>query len=1005
MSGQETNVTQLGLILDVADTYHDMVKPPNRFTLKQDAGRCVLNNVTSPSHNSNPISNLEQVRQVLSLSDAYKNIVQIQGGTTNVLLKSALLLGQNDKNTYVKTYLPSRKVTDFENDVMLAYEEDKTIEKKGIEQRDVKLSRFTGNPMSLFPEPDKPHSFLMDAFKDQTFYDMYMAKNNAGKTHYIECIASEWDQAYKIGGAEVQKKLGFTIDPIGNTGNYINFEPKGPSMSVTLYHKNKYGVKTPIGYIDYNSIKILDLGVRSLCNTLRLAHLERETPLSEIIRNNLIKAMKTVKAVTKNKNNKRARSPSPSLRVQDFVDANEEPILAALYNFLVQEGEFQPQNLFHIKRSGDYGQIGAVKAMTTNKHDERFYLTTFDKLCYLRSKFEKVPCVRVKDGGVLDIYHGEISAKTTLINMLNVGILPLPEWKLQSPELVMNPLNNPATLDTTSNSVHEVLRSWDVYSQSGDLANVIKDTHRNIYEGLRSLVTTRNNLLLRLVEIINSVQGFPQDLTETSSLENSKQSLLQQLQSMKDGDKVSKKLQEGVQQTVGDINRYNAQVELFNALYILKIGGPLVINQPTKTEIILKNKLFGHNSIPFEDGPVLNNNEAIQTLGFGHLFEQPIVSNFLNKRITQAYDKCLLIHRVRDVKREDTVADVLKRIYSFAYASTRGATMVGSLYGIFERMLQLELDALHSYEDVLADIAVKLGLQEHQESNVGGGVLGKHGREEVDPNNFVGQPAPKMLHFETHKDNNYSDHLDVLYGNTTLEDAFYDAANDLARYFNANLQEPNPAYEVVYNNPEAYDSMWTLLARYRYVFQDKVNNENMKGIIKDCVAQSSTGSSSHGDVHYFENIEPAEFYRDMMFNAMDYTGAIILQKYDTIQMNDDERKDDVDNTIRQLEFVQLDKKEPSELDPSNLGLVYVAIEQQWLQQNTPTMMTVNGGAQRTKSKSPLFLKGSHMNPFKQTTDGICYYQSTPQVRDMLKRYVVQRILARSNLKHRLPTLF
>ena len=385
----------IGQILDVADTYHDMANLPSNFNIKiKEAGRCQIDEKeTNLSFLQENIASYEDLCKNTEYKDISDVLLQNKGDEIRVQIKS-------EYASFIS----------YEDWVLDVFGKHKELFKDNVELFNVPVEQvtfFDGEP-----------KFMLDSISNDEFYKMFMTQGR-----YLETIASKWDQAPKK-GSPLYVNID-TFKPCGQTGNYIRFE----NEYVTFYNQSEQ-----VGKLSQHCLQFLKIGVRNLCKTL--VDLKGAENIREIVRENLVLTGKCSKLSSSSSSGmKRPGGPSQAetsscakrAKKGGTIAINEDFIVDQLANFIVSGGV---ENILNIKRSGDYGQIGAVHAYN-DKHvaeNQRCYLVTFDRLCFLRARFEHVPCVRVYQNGTIDISHGIInddvlitSAYVSTLNKLNAA--------------------------------------------------------------------------------------------------------------------------------------------------------------------------------------------------------------------------------------------------------------------------------------------------------------------------------------------------------------------------------------------------------------------------------------------------------------------------------------------------------------------------------------------------------------------------------------------------------
>lgn len=399
---------QFGKILDVSDTYHDMANLPDSFSSLRKEGRCLIDG--TPGHNLKFIQ--KNLVSYESLFDRDPHLLLLSMKKDEE--QSAV---QNPYGNEGKTF------TSYEDWVShVTVSENQGIFAENVELFNVPL---TGKNDGLFIGVTEP-VFMIDAVNNNAFYDMFIGQDN-----YLETVATRWDQAPKKGTPTYVSNLKFS--PCGETGKYIRFD----GDYVVFYDPT--GSPQEIGRLSKNCLQFLKIGVKNLCKTIR--DIKDYGDVTRIVQENLLftgknkergKPEKPTKLGKRKPENDEDRSaklvkqddgqavPPHGQAVPVVSELSNDYIAGQLAKFITA-GSFE--NIFNIKRSGDYGQIGAVHRYNqlhiNDDEKTRCYLVTFDRLCFLRARFEHVPCIRVYQNGTIDISHGIINDDVLLRSTYN----------------------------------------------------------------------------------------------------------------------------------------------------------------------------------------------------------------------------------------------------------------------------------------------------------------------------------------------------------------------------------------------------------------------------------------------------------------------------------------------------------------------------------------------------------------------------------------------------------
>jgi hypothetical protein len=662
-----------GRYLDIADTFHDMVKPPTSWTVNKASGRCNLGDTTNEK--KDPINNLKQVSEWLGESPDYVDLMSETKPNVkipvyhDILLKDYLMKGKS-RGDFIK-FLKSLGEADYEYWVMSLYNKHHSF--TGIEKRSIRLKDAIDPEFPFFPDTKTNH-FIMDALQHRGFFEHHTKDKNV---EYVSCIASEWDQATKDSGS-TYKVISNNFQSCGLTGNYVKFHHVGNKNVVMLYRDGD-GNHGSIG-LDKMSLSVLNLGVSSLC---KLAlDVQQTKPLNETILKRLIRT--NIFKTDKNKNGKRPREGD-----------NAEPILDVLYNFLVKDNTFLYYNLFNIKRSGDYGQIAATKILNTD--NDRYYLITIDKLCYLRAKMEETPCIRVLSDGGVDAYHGKIDNHTILLKMYETAFKRLstayhniqqsPDYNKINTTLEEILKNGGHNKDVTydnflleeEDTFHKTIKSLGGISE---MATALSSAYKDIFITMLSLINARKDVILNIIDQLKHVHD---SYTFNFNIVELKLDEYQEYlgESTKFFDKYDPKEQPEKNQEAQDriiklnddiniINEQAAAIEFYNSLYNPPESIAQIQNAKGVYNLEFTKQIFSykHANLPETIAFNINDDRSAQVfneLGLTYLLKTNIIQQVLKTPLPRFERLVQLSRGLSASDRNTTIELILRKFFGFMY--------------------------------------------------------------------------------------------------------------------------------------------------------------------------------------------------------------------------------------------------------------------------------------------------------------------------------------------------
>lgn len=1017
--------------LDIADTFHDMVKPPTSWTINEPHGRCKLDPVQKGTDaKSAHINNLAKVKEWLEESPDYKDGI-LQDNRASKYHELILPMGNVWTRQEFLTFLKTKGEADYEYWVMSLY--DKAgYEFQGIENRNVKLKDILDHADKLFPDYsiDKQYYLLMDALQNREFFEHYtkyqgQSTDTMKKCPYISCIASDWDQAYKDSG-DAYKTINMNFQACGLTGKYVKFHKQGNKNVVRLYRDGVDDKNAGID-LDRMSLSVLNLGVRSLCDVasqvsqINQYHDEqRKLQIRKILRGTLLKT-------DKNKNGKRVRE-----------DGNE-PILDTLYEFLVDpsNNSFLYYNLFNIKRSGDYGQIAATQALNTS--EERYYLVTIDKLCYLRAKIEKVPCIRVLKDGNLDAYHGEINDANILesyYNLIKTNFNTVLSKAKDARPTDINLLKKPPILqdifhkreEFQGGPFHETITSLGAILKGSETAESLSNAYNAIIESLLQLVNVRYNIVESILKELNEFEDFQAIIDKISQMplvgENYAQ-LLADLNSSVDSQRHDAKMKINL-----EINKLKEQTEALeffiqickfanfqydlhiqikldefgnknNGNYTLKLTKPIF----SYDEVVLPEQI----QFQIIDTDV---KEAFKALGLADILEKPMVKSILDSELPQFERLIELSRRLNTTDKGKNIEFILRKFFGFMYnvsgRATKRSVDVKNYEAIIVEAIRYHIDL---YSDNNVNITKRLASLLEKTQGVkrkleDGDVEG----EEINANvPRIGGGGPEDVEQRTN----------VWEGVFTPYDAFYDAINDFAKQDTMEFDDFAKEEKLVtdnaaklfalYNIPNvnvlsgiAMVGIYRTLAELRYdyfmVNDAQVNNieknivlpVNFKTLEKDKAINALNAALD--EAMAFVNVDAKTKTSQIAPEHIGLLQEFILRKWHKALQD---AYNDLNNSGILLE------RELTEEDAWNVFFGKESLSsfsKKDVQTTDPLPLQNQGGGCPSKKNSLL----KHMRSLNRD---YYHYTSTKAIRVMLLKRTIRHILKRQAAKHETPSIF
>jgi hypothetical protein len=435
-------------LLDIADTYHDMAEVPKRSDRFGSNKRCVLSDSTT-GHN------LKFVQEALKTEANYVSIINSE---TN---KDVVLKDKAEKDQFVSLW-KKHGVNDYEDMVTSIYQNVNKRESGSTTQLIEYKNKSTKKLSDYLPSSVNQVYLMMDALNGKAFYDTYMQhyKINVDKKeyHYISTIAQDWDPGTKWGQPPFQS-IAESPGMIGNTQNHVKMGAN------KVYLKDKS--------INRQAVKAIDNSVKALCQSISLFAPDKKDA-----------AIMRLLGVKQPNNAKRKQT-------------DKCPIFDALHSYFAEADsqEKYANKCFHIKRSGDYGQIYACKRLNTTStkpNTERYYLVTIDRLCYLRAKHENVPCILThKEGTYVDICNGVYDDKQYKANLVEDLI------KLVNSVDVQSILNKQSILPDAQQQRTPTSFEDSIIDFVGALSHEGADNHKHImdkFDEIRRLAVKNINL-------------------------------------------------------------------------------------------------------------------------------------------------------------------------------------------------------------------------------------------------------------------------------------------------------------------------------------------------------------------------------------------------------------------------------------------------------------------------------------------------------------------------------
>ncbi len=385
-------------ILDIADTVHDMVHP---VAGSISSHRCKIETY----HDKDKIYNRDTVIYSLLSNNEYNKLVNQNYKNLSPEVRTKLLdlfslvtmKDTTDINSFLKTIIDKESnVKDYEDAVVKQIDDNFIGPCENIVDAYSLLEHFKQTSTT----------YMVDCLPPGAPSFSRHAKLN------LSAITTYWDPSLKYGKSTLKQiGLGETLETIGSTS--VKFSDEYVHLSKTCMIP-EYVITSRANFRN---------SVGALCNFVQSLQRKMQKKLDEIDKQNIVYNSLFYK---------------PILDVdRDYLIYLEEQIKSHDYfkdyvKYLFEDNQFNGilNRIFDIKRSGDYGQISMVKLLNDKKQSrETFtYLLTFDRLCYLRCKLEKVPAVLLKPRNPLckvfkpDGLYEITNLKQSLINCINIKI-------------------------------------------------------------------------------------------------------------------------------------------------------------------------------------------------------------------------------------------------------------------------------------------------------------------------------------------------------------------------------------------------------------------------------------------------------------------------------------------------------------------------------------------------------------------------------------------------------
>lgn len=495
------------LLLDIADTYHDMVKPTHQGV--QSGQRCNLNQATATG-NSGQWGQLLAIQEMLQTDARYAAILDVVKASNDPAWRT--IVHPNLK--------PISSGTDYEDSVMEILKKKK-IGIEGVEKRNVKLAS------APIPEYQDGKSYMIDAFNDSTFFNTVVQpkckegqqlNSRVCKTDiYAATIGQSWDQAYRfywkpdpmtIDFNSISKTVGVGV--LGQAGTCIQFAPNN-NDKYGCVRLLKEGAQSSDDTIDiqYKLIPNLRLSVSALCSCIGDLKSLGPSPMRKTVVDIISKHLTKLGEG----NRKRKRDDDVADKIADFIYDDVRKTI----NF---------NKLLHIKRSGDYGQLALIKQLNSqpvaNPSDKKTrYILTFDRLCYVRAKYENIPAIRIKNNGVIDVYQPSDTTENLDYNQLVNDTLLHIQGKLSALTIANNAH---AALQPLSVKFHFESNDdfkWEFFQNPArnQLVDAMEEMHNKLKRAIDQVVVAyKSNLEHQANVIQNTLQRI--ELTTVQSTYN-----------------------------------------------------------------------------------------------------------------------------------------------------------------------------------------------------------------------------------------------------------------------------------------------------------------------------------------------------------------------------------------------------------------------------------------------------------------------------------------------------
>lgn len=709
-SSEESQRQQIGRILDVADSIHDFIKP---HANKND--RCAWRKE----------GEFEPVLK--HLTNAYSDLVTTNGTDIVLLRKVTKKLSLIDLAGY----------SDYEDYVM--FEWFKQFERliEGVEQRRVRIT--PQNIQRLFL--DETIYIVKDAWGSDTFYDTASQQTQSNKFEFVRITANEWDAALRFDKFPYHDNLKVqSFEPVGETGQSIYFKSVKSNEACSKHDiVLKYGTNEL--KIGFRLIKFINTSVSTLCSIGMNVETAQKEDIKNIVNSQIFKYKK-----------------------KDLkTDGVWSQIVNNIYKYFMSDDEksFEYKNLFNLKRSGDYGQIGHVKAL--NDTNTKVYLATFDRLCYVRAKFEGVPCIRVQDT-TIDIFHGKPkNIDESIDNMFK----QVDELKKELQLLLVQTCAHESNMQLlqidmqTGSKLEESTWFEVIANENTSIAKALNDAHKKIKSNLEQLVNLH-------VQATNKVlkQAFNNVKDKKCSTYDSFEIKINDLKSQWNEAKTTtndRHKHEIKTELSNLMNEFNEKINFSNLSFSYSKLKGAKLEWTTRIECI--SKVIG-DDVNCHDIE-LHTDDDIKT----HLLNVGITAflskgNVIKTFLETPLDSLDILMKLRDaeaIKKYNCIKYIIQRIYSFAdqiQKSTARTNELNKLVKHFEDITNL----------TFSKYIEKYGLDQIEEA----GASGSNTHDDVTSGGSPGQNEGNLdlidlvdhsffeaaLKIEEERENNIDDYLD-----------------------------------------------------------------------------------------------------------------------------------------------------------------------------------------------------------------------------------------------------